>query len=89
MANATLTIGLTSTPLTGSKSYTNDDVVVTRAIPALQAKFKKIGGPDLTAAQAFGAWADWTKDNLRTIIKKYEDDIAEKAGRDGVPPVNL
>lgn len=49
----TLTISLTSTPFTGSKSYTVSDSDVSRLIAYLQ-KFYGVS----TAAQGLASWAD-------------------------------
>ena len=55
---ATLTISLTSTPITGSRTWTVSDADVTTLITYMQTKFSQNGTISLTPLQALLAWVN-------------------------------
>lgn len=67
---ATLTITLTSTPLSGTKTYTVSDADVSALIAWAQAFFPQSGSP-LTPQQALLAWVqDWV-DRTRGQVQQF------------------
>jgi hypothetical protein len=78
---ATLTLGLTSTPVSGSRAYTLSDADVDRWIAALRVLYKM---PSATKAQVLAAWAARTVDLAKRQVRKVERDVAEKAARDAI-----
>jgi hypothetical protein len=81
---ATLTLGLTSTPVTGSKSYTLSDADVDRWIAALRVIYKM---PAASKAQVLGAWADRTIKLAKAQVRRIEEEIAEDAARAAITDI--
>lgn len=66
---ATLTIGITSGVVTGSKTYTLSDADVSRLIAAYR---DALHMPEETNAQVLAAWADHIVDNTKRMVKTIE-----------------
>lgn len=85
---ATLTLGLTSGPVTGSKNYTLSDADVNRWLAALRTieAFKE---PSLTNNQILAMWADMVVQSAKATVRRVEREIAEKAARATVTDIGV
>jgi len=83
---ATLTLGLTSTPVSGTRTYTLTDAHVDRWLAALRVLYKM---PTQTKAQVLAAWSDRTVALTKAQTKRVERDIAEKAAKAAYVPITV
>ena len=83
---ATLTLGLTSTPVTGSRSYTLSDADVDRWIAALRIIHKM---PTQTKAQVLAKWADDIVKKARSNTRSVEKATAARTAKDAVADVTI
>ena len=72
---ATLTLGLTSGPVTGTKNYTLSDNDVTRWLAALRIKFADTTS---TNAQLLAKWADSVVAQAKSTVRNIEKETAAK-----------
>ena len=74
---ATITIGMNSGPVTGSKNYTLSDADVQRLLDAVKAAMppKDAEGqtiPNPTNGQIMAAWGDWFIDRTKRLVQDKE-----------------
>jgi len=72
---ATLTLGLTSGPVTGTKNYTLSDADVTRWLAALRIRFADTTS---TNAQLLAKWADSVVAQAKSTVRNIEKETAAK-----------
>jgi hypothetical protein len=79
---ATLTLSLTSTPVTGARNYSLSDADVDRWIAALRIVF---GMPSqFTGGQVLARWADEVVEHAKQQTRQVERDAATAAAATGV-----
>lgn len=86
---ATLQFTLTSTPLTGSKTYTGSDADISAIIPEMIKRFSPKVGPQLTAAQAFAAWSQWCVNDLKKMVRTSRIAAAQVTANQSVTDIVL
>ncbi len=84
---ATFTLSLTSTPITGSKTYTLTDADVTRWINALAVTTS--GGNTMSNAQLLVGWADQTMESVKRMVINVEIQEAQAVAAANVAPIVL
>ncbi len=83
---ATLTLSLTSGPVTGSKNYTLSDADVTRWLNALKTLD---GAGSLTNAQLLSKWADNVVQSVKSFVKHVERDAAAASASNAITDIGV
>ena len=99
-----LTISITSTPITGSKSFTISDADATKFMAWAQSAYPTRPNPAYdplcvsacapatlpnNAAQALGAWADGVAAGTTANVQNYHQGLAVDTAKAGVGPISI